>query len=101
MTVYTCHNKLCVSIPTIVPAHPHTLFGMSLPLIFSVIRHFHITHDASCLIPPASPPPQKKKREKKKKTICVRITFNFTWVFTAFTKTVRPPNFAWIALDFS
>ena len=70
MTVYTCHNKFCVNIPTILPAHPHTLFGMSLPLVFAVIRHFHIAHDASCLIPPPPPsPPPPKKKEKKKKTI--------------------------------
>lgn len=47
--------------------HPHTLFGMSLQLVFAVIRHFHITHDASCLISPAPPPPPpEKKRERKK-----------------------------------
>ena len=89
MTVYTCHNKLCVSIPTIVPAHPHTLFGMSLQLVFAVICHFHIAHDASCLIHPRScTPPPPKKKEEKKKTICIRITFNFTWVLTTFTKTI-------------
>ena len=66
MTVYTCHNKLCVSIPTIVPAHPHTLFGMSLQLVFAVICHFHIAHDASCLIRPrSSPTPPQKKRKKE------------------------------------
>ena len=96
MTVYTCHNKLCVSIPTIVPAHPHTLFGMSLQLVFAVICHFHIAHDASCLIRPRSSPPPKKK--EKKKTICIRITFNFTWVLTTFTKTIMhlvySPKFA-------
>ena len=81
--------------------HPHTLFGMSLQLVFSAIRHFHIAHDAFCLIRPRScppPPPFKKKRKKKKKTICIRIIFNFTWVRTTFTKTIMhlvyPPKFA-------
>ena len=69
--------------------HPHTLFGMSLQLVFAVIRHFHITHDASCLISPAPPPPpRKKKRKKKRKPFASRITFNFTWVLTTFTKTI-------------
>ena len=76
---------------------PHTLFGMSLPLVLAVIRHFHIAHDASFLPPPPPSPPPKKK-ERKKKTICIRITFNFTWVFTTFTKTIMhlvyPSNFA-------
>ena len=79
--------------------HPHTLFGMSLQLVFAVICHFHIAHDASCLIRPRScPPPLPKKKEEKKKTICIRITFNFTWVLTTFTKTIMhlvySPKFA-------
>ena len=80
--------------------HPHTLFGMSLQLVFAVICHFHIAHDASCLIRPRScpPPPAPPKKEEKKKTICIRIAFNFTWVLTTFTKTIMhlvySPKFA-------
>ena len=122
-SVYTCHNKSCVSIPTIVPS-PSTHFvwdefaidsfqsrGQQLCkllgikesfklweefnsyrilfvhkhgrrfivlfinmaavtsceneiLVFAVIRHFQIAHDASCLIPP--PPPPQKKRQKER-----------------------------------
>ena len=87
--------------------HPHTLFGMSLPLVFAVIRHFHIAHDASCLTPPPpSPPPPPKKRKEKENNLhknyfqfhlgihhfhkdhnapclpfkfCITIVFDFSW----------------------
>ena len=83
--------------------HPHTLFGVSLPLVFAVIRQFHIAHDASCLTPP--PPPQKKRKEKENNLhknyfqfhlgihhfhkdhnapclpfkFCITIVFDFSW----------------------
>ena len=83
ITVYTCHNKLCVSIPTLVP-DPSTHFvwdefAVGICHLFAIIirhspylpriRHFHITYDASCLIPPALPPPQKKKERKKENNL--------------------------------
>ena len=78
---------------------PVIINSVSLQLVFAVICHFHIAHDASCLIRPRScPPPPPKKKEEKKKTICIRITFNFTWVLTTFTKTIMhlvySPKFA-------
>ena len=86
--------------------HPHTLFGMSLPLVFAVIRHFHIAHDASCLTPPPQPPSPPKKRKEKENNLhknyfqfhlgihhfhkdhnapclpfkfCITIVFDFSW----------------------
>ena len=98
MTVYTCHNKLCVSIPTIVP-DPSTHFVWD-EFAIGICCYSPLSHCTWCILfnpPPPSPPPPPKK-ERKKKTICIRITFNFTWVFTTFTKTIMhlvyPSNFA-------
>ena len=61
--------------------------------------HLPLSHCTWCILfnsPPLLPPPKKKK--EKKKTICIRITFNFTWVLTTFTKTIMhlvySPKFA-------
>ena len=98
MTVYTCHNKLCVSIPTIVP-DPSTHFVCD-EFAIGICCYSPLSHCTWCILfnpPPSPPPPPQKKKERKKKTICIRITFNFTWVFTTFTKTIMhlvyPSNF--------
>ena len=95
MTVYTSHNKLCFSVPTIVPAS-------STHFVFAVIRHSHIAHDASCLIRPRPFPPPLPQKKERKKTICVRITFNFSWVLKDHNAPCLPPKFCiTIVFDFS
>ena len=95
MTVYTCHNKLCVSIPTLVP-DPSTHFVWD-KFAIGICCYLPLSHCTWCILFNLPSPPPKKK-ERKKKTICIRITFNFTWVFTTFTKTIMhlvyPSNFA-------
>ena len=99
MTVYTCHNKFCVSIPTLVP-DPSTHFVWN-EFAIGICCHLPLSHCTWCILfnsPPLLPPPPPKKKEEKKKTICIRITFNFTWVLTTFTKTIMhlvySPKFA-------
>ena len=100
MTVYTCHNKFCVSIPTLVP-DPSTHFVWN-EFAIGICCHLPLSHCTWCILfnspPLLPPPPPPPKKEEKKKTICVRITFNFTWVLTTFTKTIMhlvyPPKFA-------
>ena len=88
--------------------HPHTLFGVSLPLVFSVIRHFHTAHDASCLIRPrpATPLPLQKKKERKKENNSHKNYFQFHLSTHHFHKDhdapCLPPKFGvTIVFDFS
>ena len=89
MAVYTCHNKSCVSIPTLVP-DPSTHFVWD-EFAIGICCYSPLSHYPWCILfnlPRPSSPPPKKKRKKKRKPFASRITFNFTWVLTTFTKTI-------------
>ena len=111
MTVYTCRNKLCVSIPTLVP-DPSTHFVWD-EFAIGIFYHSPLSHCAWCILfnsPPPLPsptptPPKKKERKKERKQFAQELLYNFTWVLTTFTKTIMhlvyPSHFALPLSSFS
>ena len=107
MTVYTCHNKLCVSIPTIVP-DPSTHFVWD-EFAIGICCYSPLSHCTWCILfnpPPPQPPSPPKKRKEKENNLhknyfqfhlgihhfhkdhnapclpfkfCITIVFDFSW----------------------
>ena len=79
MTVYTCHNRLCVSIPTIVP-DPSTHFVWG-EFAIGIFCHSPLSHCTRCILfnspPPCHPPPLVKKKERKKENNLHKNYFQF------------------------
>ena len=108
MTVYTCHNRLCVSIPTIVPdPSAHFVWG---EFAIGIFCHSPLSHCTRCILfnspPPCHPPPLAKKKERKKENNSHKNYFQFHLSTHHFHKDhdapCLPPKFGvTIVFDFS